>query len=95
MTGFKPQIFGVGSDCSTNRGSFLGQCLWHSWQSGRFRPGFESSHRQFLLNIYLLLTVYIEKTKNKEKEAGNDPFFKKRKAVTSFSHPRPKRLKYS
>ena len=36
-------------------------------------PGFESSHWQLLLNIYLLLTV--EKTKNKEKEAENGPFF--------------------
>ena len=36
-------------------------------------PGFESSHRQLLLNIYLLLTV-CGKDENKEKEAGNDPF---------------------
>ena len=38
-------------------------------------PGFESSHRQLLLNIYLLLTV-CRKDENKEKEAGNGPFFK-------------------
>ena len=37
-------------------------------------PGFESSHRQLLLNIYLLLTVYI-KDENKEEDAGNGPFF--------------------
>ena len=39
-------------------------------------PGFESSHRQLLLNIYLLLPV-CRKDENKEKEAGNGPFFKK------------------
>ena len=39
-------------------------------------PGFESSHRQLLLNIYLLLTV-CRKDENKEKEAENGPFFKK------------------
>ena len=37
-------------------------------------PGFESSHRQLLLNNYLL---FIEKTKNKEKEAGNCLFLKR------------------
>ena len=36
-------------------------------------PGFESSHWQLLLNIYLLLTV-CRKDENKEKEAGNGPF---------------------
>ena len=40
-------------------------------------PGFESSHRQLLLNIYLLLTV-CRKDENKEKEAGNGPFLYKR-----------------
>ena len=38
-----------------------GQWLWHSWQSGRFqyqRSRFEFSHRQLLLNNYLLLSVY-------------------------------------
>ena len=40
-------------------------------------PGFESSHRQLLLNIYLLLTV-CRKDENKEKkEAANGPFLKK------------------
>ena len=39
-------------------------------------PGFESSHRQLLLNIYLLLTV-CRKDENKEKEARNGPFLKK------------------
>ena len=38
-------------------------------------PGFESSHRQLLLNIYLLLAV-CRKDENKEKEAGNGPFLK-------------------
>ena len=37
-------------------------------------PGFESSHRQLLLNIYLLLTV-CRKDENKEKEVANGPFF--------------------
>ena len=36
-------------------------------------PGFESSHRQLLLNNYLLLIVG-RKDKNKVKEAGNYPF---------------------
>ena len=39
-------------------------------------PRFESSHQQLLLNIYLLLTV-CRKDENKEKEAGNIPFYKK------------------
>ena len=37
-------------------------------------PGFESSHRQNLLNVYLLSTV-LKKTKIKKKEARNGPFF--------------------
>ena len=37
--------------------------------------GYESSHQQLLLNIYLLLTV-CRKDENKEKEAGNGPFKK-------------------
>ena len=38
-------------------------------------PRFESSHRQkFILNIYCQLYW---KDENKEKEAGNGPFFKK------------------
>ena len=41
-------------------------------------PRFESSHRQLLLNIDLLLTV-CRKYKNKEKEAGNGPFLKNKK----------------
>ena len=41
-------------------------------------PGFESSHWQLLLNIYLLLTV-CRKDENKEKEAENGPFFQKKK----------------
>ena len=43
-------------------------------------PGFESSHRQLLLNIYLLLTV-CRKDENKEKEAGNGPIFFKKKCA--------------
>ena len=42
-------------------------------------PQFESSHRQkiiYILNICLLSIVYW-KDDNKEKEAGNGPFFKK------------------
>ena len=39
--------------------------------------GFESSLRQLLLNIYLLLTV-CRKDENKAKEAGNGPFFLKK-----------------
>ena len=39
-------------------------------------PGFESSHRQLLLNIYLLLTVCRKNGKRKKKEAANGPFIK-------------------
>ena len=39
-------------------------------------PGFESSHWQLLLHIYLLLAV-CRKDENKEKEAENGPFKKK------------------
>ena len=39
-------------------------------------PRFESSHRQkFILNIYCQLS---RKDENKEKEAGNGPFFVKK-----------------
>ena len=47
-------------------------------------PGFESSHRQLLLNIYLLLTV-CRKDENKEKEAGNGPFLKKSIEILFFT----------
>ena len=43
-------------------------------------PRFESSHRQkfiYILNICLLSTVYW-KDENKEKEAGDGPFFFKK-----------------
>ena len=46
--------------------------------------GFESSHWQLLLNIYLLLTV-CRKDENKEKGAGNGPFFKKQMAAKGGS----------
>ena len=39
-------------------------------------PGFESSHWQLLLNIYLLLTV-CRKDENKEKRGREWPIFKK------------------
>ena len=39
-------------------------------------PGFESSHRQPLLNIYLLLTV-CRKGENKEKRDREQPIFYK------------------
>ena len=39
-------------------------------------PRFESSHRQLLLYQYFLLTI-CRKDENKEKEAGNGPFFEK------------------
>ena len=44
-------------------------------------PGFESSHRQLLLNNYYKL--FVEKTKINEKEAENGPF-KKRLSITDF-----------
>ena len=46
-------------------------------------PKFESSHRQLLLNIYLLLT-FCRKDENKEKEAGDGPFFLKKKINDSY-----------
>ena len=46
-------------------------------------PGFESSHRQLLLNIYLLLTV-CRKDEYKEKEAGKGPFFLKKNVCILF-----------
>ena len=48
-------------------------------------PGFESSHRQLLLNIYLLSTV-CRKDENKEKDAGNDPPPKKRRKKLEFEN---------
>ena len=45
-------------------------------------PGFESSHRQPKMNIYLL---FVEKTKNKEKEAGNGPFKKRQGQLERIS----------
>ena len=41
-------------------------------------PRFESSHRQKFINTKHLYTVncVLKKTKIKEKEAGNGPFFK-------------------
>ena len=44
------------------------------------RPRFESSHRQLLLNIYLLLTV-CRKDENKEKRPGLAHLFKKKNYV--------------
>ena len=46
-------------------------------------PGFKSSHRQLLLNIYILLTV-CRKDENKEKEAGNGPFLKTKMGLALF-----------
>ena len=48
-------------------------------------PRFESSHRQLLLNIYLLLTV-CRKDEKKEKEAENGPFLKKNILGKSFNN---------
>ena len=45
--------------------------------------GFESSHWQLLLNMYLLLTVCI-KTKIKKKRPGMGHFFKKSSCVTAI-----------
>ena len=65
-------LFG-GSGCGT-----VGRAVAYDTRG----PGFESSHRQLLLNIYLLLTV-CRKDENKEKEAGNGPSFKKTKYLIS------------
>ena len=58
--------YSVGSGCGA-----VGRAVAYDMRG----HGFESSHRQLLLNIYLLLTV-CRKDENKEKEAGNGPFFK-------------------
>ena len=63
------------SDCGSGCGA-VGRAV----ASDTRGPGFESSHRQLLLNIYLLLTV-CRKDENKGKEAGNGPFFFKKKSV--------------
>ena len=47
-------------------------------------PGFESTHWQLLLNIYLLLTV-CRKDENKEKRSGMAHFFKKKKMSIRMS----------
>ena len=46
-------------------------------------PGFDSSHRQLLLNIYLLLTV-CRKDENKEKRPGMAHLLKKKKKKLGF-----------
>ena len=47
---------------------FVGQWLWHSWQSGRFQHqkimGSNPSISNFIINIWLLLTVEKAKIKN-------------------------------
>ena len=48
-------------------------------------PKFESSHRQLLLNIYLLLTV-CRKDENKEKRPGMAHFFLKKREATLFGY---------
>ena len=57
----------LGSRCSTV-GSVVASNIRY--------PKFESSHQQLLLSIFLLLTI-CRKDENKEKEAGNGPFFVK------------------
>ena len=59
----------------------LGQWLWLSWQSGCFRFQRSAVRIQTPANFYRTFIIYcqlycIEKTKIKEKEAGNGPFFK-------------------
>ena len=52
-------------------------------------PWFESIHRQtfiYIMNIFLMSTVYW-KDENKEKEAGNGPFFTKK--IIKFSQKPP------
>ena len=58
---------------------YLSQWLWLSWQSGRFRYQRSEVRIQIPANFYrtfIYCELYcIEKTKIKEKEAGNGPFF--------------------
>ena len=59
----------------------LGQWLWLSWQSGRFRYQRSAVRIQTPANFYRTCIIYcqlycIEKKKIKEKEAGNGPFKK-------------------
>ena len=68
----------------------FGQWLWLSWQSGRFRYQRSAVRIQTSANFYRTL-IYcqlycIEKTKIKEKEAGNCPsFFKRNSRILPFS----------
>ena len=64
--------------CSTWYGRWGSGCgaVGRAVASDTRGPGFESSHRQLLLNAYLLLTG-CRKDENKEKVAGNGPFYKK------------------
>ena len=67
----KPTKTMVGSGCGS-----VGRAVTSDNRGRRF----ESSHRQkfiYILNICLLSTVYW-KDENKEKEAGNGPFLKKK-----------------
>ena len=56
--------------------------MWLSWQSGCFQYQWSAVRIQTTANFYRPFIIYcqlycIEKTKIKEKEAGNGPFFKK------------------
>ena len=61
--------------------------LWLSWQSGRFRYQRSSvrilTPANFYRTIIYCQMYYIEKTKIKEKEAGNGPFFRKKNTLGS------------
>ena len=61
------KISNVGSGCGA-----VGRAVAYDTRG----PGFDSSHRQLLLNIYLLLTV-CRKDENKEKRPGMAHLFKK------------------
>jgi len=64
-----------------------GQWLWLSWQSGCFQYQTSAVRIQTPANFYRTFIIYcqlycIEKTKIKEKEAGNGPFFIKKTSQT-------------
>ena len=60
----------------TNRGQWLCGSVGRAVASDTRCPRFESSHRQKIIE-HLITVNCVLKRRNKEKEVGNGPFFKK------------------
>ena len=67
-------MFNLGSGCGA-----VGRAVAYDMRG----PEFESSHRQLLLNIYLLLTV-CRRDENKEKRPGMAHFLLKSKHIYTY-----------